>query len=188
MLDFRGSQGVKGQKIAQNEKKTFIPHAPYQEQYSIWSWVLVHILIFLVVNEVKGPEMVQNDKRLCTSSSFSQEPYIIWLSFMVHICKTIISPIVFFQFFMTKWNGPKWQKILSVALHISGTIFYMIDIYGTHDSISRHFFHFLKILIFWVIRGHKGQKTVQMTKNSVCRALYFRNHISYDQSLYGSLV
>ena len=134
ILDFRGCQGVKGQKIAQNEKKkSYIRHAPYQEQYSIWSWVLLHILIFLVVNEVKGPKMVQNDKRLCTSSSFSQEPYIIWLSFMVHICKTIISPIVFFfQFFMTKWNGPKWQKNLSVVLHISGTIFYMIDIYVTH--------------------------------------------------------
>ena len=25
MLDFRGSQGVKGQKIAQNEKKNFYP-------------------------------------------------------------------------------------------------------------------------------------------------------------------
>ena len=109
ILDFRGCQGVKGQKIAQNEKKkSYIRHAPYQEQYSIWSWVLLHILIFLVVNEVKGPKMVQNDKRLCTSSSFSQEPYIIWLSFMVHICKTIISPIVFFSVFHDKM---KWTKM-----------------------------------------------------------------------------
>ena len=29
-------------------------------------------------------------------------------------------------------NGPKWQKILSVALNISGTIHHMIVIYGAH--------------------------------------------------------
>ena len=29
-------------------------------------------------------------------------------------------------------NGPKWRKILSVALYISGTIDHMTVIYGTH--------------------------------------------------------
>ena len=29
-------------------------------------------------------------------------------------------------------NGPKWQKSLSVALHISGTIHCMIVIYGAN--------------------------------------------------------
>ena len=29
-------------------------------------------------------------------------------------------------------NGPKLQKILSIALHISGTIHHMIVIYGPH--------------------------------------------------------
>ena len=29
-----------------------------------------------------------------------------------------------------KKNGPEWQKIMSVALHISGTIHHMIIIYG----------------------------------------------------------
>ena len=28
-------------------------------------------------------------------------------------------------------DGPKWQKILSKTLHISGTIYHMIVIYGT---------------------------------------------------------
>ena len=39
-------------------------------------------------------------------------------------------------------NGPKWQKILSVVLHISGTIHQMIVICGTcvlKDNISRRF-------------------------------------------------
>ena len=104
------------------------------------------------------------------------------------------------------------------------------------------FFHFFKILIFWIVRGVKGQKTVQndkklclsgsisqepyiiwssfvvckckliissgvffifsklwffrllvgskakkwtkMTKNFVCRAIYLRNHTSYDLYLW----
>ena len=29
-------------------------------------------------------------------------------------------------------NGPKWQKILPVVPYISGTIYHMIFIYGTH--------------------------------------------------------
>ena len=40
------------------------------------------------------------------------------------------------------------------------------------------FFHFFKILIFWVVRVEKGKKWSKMTKNSVCCARYLRNHIS----------
>ena len=43
----------------------------------------------------------------------------------------------------------------------------MIMIFGTlvqNDHISRGFFHFLKILIFRVLRGVKGQETVQNDK------------------------
>ena len=56
---------------------------------------------------------------------------------------------------------------MSVVLDISGTIYYVIIIYGTHvssDNISRCFFHFFKILIFWVVRGIKVQKMVQNDK------------------------
>ena len=52
----------------------------------------------------------------------------------------------------------------------------MIVIYGTpvqNDNIFRCFFHFLKILIFWVQRGVK-----------LCCAPYLRNHISYDCHLW----
>ena len=55
----------------------------------------------------------------------------------------------------------------SVMLHISGTIHHMIIIYGTlmeNDNISRSFFLFFKILIFWVVRGVKGQKMAQNEK------------------------
>ena len=71
--------------------------------------------------------------------------FYIWLSFMVHICKMIISTEVFFffEFFLNfffrllggvkaknspkskikiiSFRHPKWQKILSVGLHISFT-------------------------------------------------------------------
>ena len=65
-------------------------------------------------------------------------------------------------------KSPKWQKILSIKLHISETTHNMIFRYGTHvqsDNISRHFFLFFKILIFWVHREVKGQKTFQNDKN-----------------------
>ena len=61
------------------------------------------------------------------------------------------------------------EKTLSVALHISGIIHHMIVIYGIlvwNNDISRHFFHFFKILIFWVVKGLKGQKMVQNEKIS----------------------
>ena len=67
----------------------------------------------------------------------------------------------------------------------------MIMISGTlvqNDNISRSFFHFFKILIFWVFRGVKGQKIVQNDKNSVCQNLYLSNHTSYDCHLWYTYV
>ena len=60
-------------------------------------------------------KMVQNDKKLCPSRFISQESFIIWLSFMGKKGE----------------NGHKWQKILSVLLHVSGVIRDMIVFYGT---------------------------------------------------------
>ena len=88
---------------------------------------------------------------------------------------------MFFSFFQNfdffgcqgckRWKkGPKWQKKLSVALHILGTIHHMVFIYETHlysDNIFRVFFHFIKISILWVLRGVKGQEVVQNDKDSI---------------------
>ena len=66
-----------------------------------------------------------------------------------------------------KKKGLKMKKILSVTLHISGTMHHMIIIYGTlmeNDNISRSFFLFFKILIFWVVRGVKWQNMAQNEK------------------------
>ena len=84
----------------------------------------------------KWPKM----KRFCLSHFISQEPYILWFSFMVCMCKMISSGVFFI--FLKFWfsgllggkrvkNCPKWQKILPVALHVSGNIHHMIAICGT---------------------------------------------------------
>ena len=54
---------------------------------------------------------------------------------------------------------------MSVALYFSGTIHYMIFIFGTHvqnGHMSRHLYNFFKILIFQA--GVKGQEMVQNDK------------------------
>ena len=62
---------------------------------------------------------------------------------MVQISKTIVSPGVFFNFKILIFlvvrglKGQKMtQKLLSVTPYISGTIYHMIYIYGTHVSIE----------------------------------------------------
>ena len=55
----------------------------------------------------------------------------------------------------------------SVAYYISGTVHHLIIIFSTHvynDDISRLFFNFLEILIFWAVRQVKGQKIAQNEK------------------------
>ena len=86
-------------------------------------------------------------------------------------------------------NTPEWQKIMSAALLISGTIHHMIVIYGANvwnDNISRCFFNF-KILIFWVNRGLKGQKMAQNDKKFCLSHLMFQQPYiiwSYDLHLW----
>ena len=77
-----------------------------------------------------------NEKwKLHMSCIVSQEQCSIWSWFLVHLCK-MISPCAFFissKFWFFRLlegerakNGPKWQNIMSVVLHISGTIHHMI--------------------------------------------------------------
>ena len=61
-------------------------------------------------------------------------------------------------------------------LHVSRTMHHMIVIYDTHDNVPRLLFHFFKILIFWVVRGVKTQKTVQNEKNF--EVYYQRFHVN----------
>ena len=52
------------------------------------------------------------------------------------------------------------------TLYVRNSIAYNHDFWYTcvNDDISRHFFHFFKIFIFWAVRGVKGQKMTQNEK------------------------
>ena len=108
----------------------------------------VHHMIVICVTQVWNDDIsrvffhfffkMTKNSMLC---SISQELYIIWLSFVVHKCKMMISQgffhffkILVFQF-VSGVKGQKWPKmarILSIVLHISGTIHHKIFIYDTH--------------------------------------------------------
>ena len=136
ILIFRVVNGVKGQKMAQNNKKLCMLLSTSQEPYIIWSSFVVHncnlisssvffiffkIVISWIVSKVKEYKMAQNDKKLCLAHSISQEPYIIWFSFLIHLCKMMVRPGIF---------------------------------------------SFFKIMIFRAVRGVKEQKMVQNDKKS----------------------
>ena len=55
---------------------------------------------------------------------------------------------------------------------------YMIAIFGTHvlnDDISRCYFHFVKVLISWVVGRVKGQKMVKNDKHLQMLFSFFQN-------------
>ena len=139
--------------------------------------------------------MVWNDKKFCLLHSISQEPYIIWLSFMVHMCKMIISPglvFIFSKFSFFKLSGgykdKNWSKMTKNSVcctpYLRNCTSYDCHLWYTFVkwSYPQVFFHFFKILIFWVHRGwgEECKKQSRMTKKSVCHVPYLRNHISYN--------
>ena len=148
--------------MVQSDKKFCPSRSISQEPYIMWFWFMVHMCKVIITpgsisifskfwffrllggggERSKVQKLVQNDKNFCLSRSVSQKLNIIWFSFKSHLCKMIISPGGF-SIFTKFWffgllrgkkakNSPKWQKILSVVLHISGTIHHMTVIYGTH--------------------------------------------------------
>ena len=149
-------------------------------------------MIFHVVMGVKGQKRVPNDKKFCLPRSISQDSNII-LSFTVQMCKMIISPRIcinsnfLFSALSGEWKTKKWTKMTKTSVcrviyfrnHIS------FDLHLCYKCVKglylQVFFSFLKILIFWIIKGVKGQKMAQsLTKKSVCLTLYLRNRTSYD--------
>ena len=137
-----------------------------QEFFFIFS----KILIFWVVRGVKMQKMVQNDIKI-SLLQVSQEPYIMWLSFMVHMCK-MISPgffFVFSKFWFFGWEGKKWSRMTKHSVcrgYLRNHTSYDCHLWYTCVKwyLQVFFCHFFKILIFWVVRGVKGKKTVQNDK------------------------
>ena len=164
-----------------------------QEHCSIWSWFLVQlcemifpcffhffkILIFRVVRGVNG-------RNFSPSVFISQEPCIIWLSVIVHLSKMIQSP-GFFHFFKvlifcvynvkvqkTVQNDKKFclSRSRSQEPYIIWLSF-MVHMCEMLISLG-DFFQYFKILIFWVVRGVKGQKMGQDDKKFCLSHLIFQ--------------
>ena len=112
--------------------------------------------------------------------SACRAPYL-WKSwFLVHLCKVIISRR-FFSFFQNcdslvclgrvaghnrVKNGSKWQKILSVVLHISGTVHHIWWSFVVHKCkmIISPVFFFYFFLFFILLGGSKGKKWLKREK------------------------
>ena len=130
----------------------------------------------------------------CGFESRCSHSYIKWLPFMVNMCRMIIS-LGFYFIFSKFWffgllggkrakDSPKWQNIMSVALHIWGTMHYMTVIYVCKMIISSGiFFIFSK---FW-FSGSIGGKSA---KNSPAwqKTLPVALHISRTIIIYGENV
>ena len=130
--------------------------------------------------EWKGAKIAQNEIKnyicntpyLRNSIAYDQD---FWYTFVKQWY--LLGVFSKFWFFGLLWgkrakNHPKWQKLLSVVVYISGIIHHMIVIYGTYvynDNISCHFVSFFKIFIFWVFKGVKWPKMVQNHKK-LCRS------------------
>ena len=137
-------------------------------------------------------------KNLCLASYLkSHTPYdchlryisVEWwcLQMFFYIFKTLIFWVV--SGVKGKKNGPKWQIILSVALHVSGTIHHMIFINGTHgenDKSSDFFTIFSKFGFFELLGGSKSTKWPIMAKNSVMS--YISGTIHHIIFIYGTQV
>ena len=86
-------------------------------------------------------------------------------------------------------NSPKWQKILSCSIsHEPYIIWSSFVVCKCKIIFSDVFFIFSELWFFRLLRGSKGKEWPKMTKNSVCCALYLRNHTSYDLHLWYTCV
>ena len=125
-------RGVKRQKIAQNEiQQLHLSCTISQEQYSLWSWVLVHlckliisagVFIFLIFSffgllgqkngQKNGPRW---QKKICLLELIFQEPYLIWLWFMVHLCKMMMSLAFFSSFFLSFFQNITIHRMIVIC-------------------------------------------------------------------------
>ena len=142
-----GGGGKRAKNFKIKNKKWWYIHVFFSFFFFFFSF-----LFFRLLGRWKGKTWPKMTKKFCLVRFISQELYIIWLSSMVHLCKMMIYQGVFFHFFkifdsMGCYKGrgggckgakncPKWEKILSTLLHITGIIHHMIFIYGTQNEIA----------------------------------------------------
>ena len=135
ILIFQVVRRVKGQKMAQNDKKLCLSCLIFQKPDIIWSSFMVHMckriisagflyiflqmLIFGISSGVKGQKMTQNDKKLSVILHILGSIHDMIMIF-VHIYKMMTSPDTFF--IITNF----------IQSHcISRTVHHIIIIFGT---------------------------------------------------------
>ena len=151
MLILQVVRRVKGQNMAQNDKKLCLPCLVSQEAYIIWSSFML-----LMCKRIISPGFFSNffqilifggqkwAKRAKSGPTWQKN-----MSVTLHISGNIHHMIVIFWYTCVKWrhlqmlssffqnfnfpgfsgdkranNGQKRQKIMSVSVHISGTVLY----------------------------------------------------------------
>ena len=107
--------GVKGQKMAQNDRKLCLSHSISQEAYIVWSWFLVHMC-----NGLKWQNILSVSLYLRNISSYD---CCFW-----YMCEIMISPSIIFVFskfwflcFLGGGGGGGGKKAKN-DLNISGTV------------------------------------------------------------------
>ena len=119
---------------------------------------------------------------------------------MIVVCGTLvetnnISRSFFFKILILRIvSGVKeqnWAKMTKNSLcltpYLRNLTSYNCDLWYTCvNDISSNFFHFSKILIFWVFRVAGGERAKNDLRLpiSVCHALYLRNWRSYHRDLW----
>ena len=160
-----GGGGLKGKKWPKLKNNDYIPHTPYLRSsiaYDLDFWYTC----------IKWWR-----KKFCLSRFIFQEPYIIWLSFMVDIWKMVMSLAFFLSIFSKFWfsglfggkkkivENDKKNCILCFMSQEPYIIWSSFVVHKCKMIISpQFFFHFFKMLIFWVARRVKCKKMAQNDK------------------------
>ena len=120
---------------------------------------------------------------------------------VIYVCKMIISSGIFPIFWKilifwvhrlvkgqkTVQNDKKLCLLHSISQEPYIWLSFVVQMCKMLISPEFFFFFFffnVKILVFQVVKGLKGQKWLKMSKISVCCTLYFRKHTSYDLHLW----
>ena len=120
--------GVKGQKIAQNDKQKLHPSCTiFQKQYSIWSWFMAHLhgMLFFIFSKFdfsgccwskkagsKWPKMTKNSVVLLISGTINHMIVIFGTHVKWYLCAFLSKFSKFwFSGLLGGWKGKKRCKI-----------------------------------------------------------------------------
>ena len=129
------------------------------------------ILIFWVVGEVNGQknspkwqEIVFRTPYFRNHASYDRHLWYTSIKWYFQAYFSFFKSFDFSGCLGASKNGPKWQKIVSHSVSQKAYIIrlsFLAHIWKMMTSPDA-FFHFFKMLIFWVVRVPKGQKMTNL--------------------------